>query len=90
VLEDLIAQAFCRETRRKLRRLGMLGLILSSLLAVYVELPLEISVTTREAQILMVSVQRSIDSSLAHWEHHILDMDRMRRQKAKRGPDVFR
>jgi hypothetical protein len=76
MLKDLIAQVFCREIRRKLRRFGVLGLILSSVLALYVELPLEISIATKEAQAAMVSIQRSMERTLAKSERHILEMHR--------------
>jgi hypothetical protein len=48
MLKDLIAQVFCREIRRKLSRLGVLGAILGACFAFYVELPLEISVATKK------------------------------------------
>ncbi|MFI5091059.1 MAG: hypothetical protein ACHP7P_13470 [Terriglobales bacterium] len=68
MLKDLIAQAFCREIRRKLRRFGVLGLILSSVFALYVELPLEISVATKEAQVMMINVEHSVKESVTQWE----------------------
>lgn len=66
--KDLIVRAFCREISCKLRRLGVLGLILSSLLAIYVELPLEISIATKETQVMMVNVEHSVKESVAQWE----------------------
>jgi hypothetical protein len=68
MLKDLIARAFCCEVRRKLRRFGVLGLISSSLLAIYVELPLEMSIATKEAQAMMINVEHSIKESVTQWE----------------------
>lgn len=73
MLNDLIAKAFCSEIRRKLRRLGVLGLISSSLLAIYVELPLEISIATKEAEIAMTAVRHSMDQMLSHLQRHALE-----------------
>jgi hypothetical protein len=84
MLKDLIAQTFGREITRKLRRLGVLGLILSSVFALYVELPLEISIATREAQAAMVGIQRSIDRVLTQARHHTLYLERLHVQQAKR------
>ncbi len=84
MLKDLIAQAFCSEIGRKLRRLGVLGLISSSLLAIYVELPLEISIATREAQAAMVGIERSIERMLTQARHHTLYLNRLHVQQAKR------
>jgi hypothetical protein len=39
MLKDLIAQVFCREIRRKLSRLGILGTIAGAYFALHVELP---------------------------------------------------
>ena len=83
MLKDLIAQAFCREIRRKLRRLGMFGVIFGSVFALYVELPLEISIATREAQAAMVDIQRSIDRVLTKARHHTLYLNRLHMQQAK-------
>ena len=47
MFKDLIAQVFCREITRKLRRLGVLGLIGAACFAFYVELPIEISIATK-------------------------------------------
>lgn len=68
MLEDLIARAFCREISRKLRRMGVLGAILGACFAFYVELPLEISIATREAQARMINVEHSIKDSVTKWE----------------------
>jgi hypothetical protein len=84
MLEDLIAQVFCREIRRKLSRLGVLGAILGACFAFYVELPLEISIATRETQAAMVRVQRSIERMLTQARHHTFYLNRLRVQQAKR------
>jgi len=85
MLKDLIAQAFCREIRRKLRRLGVLGALFGAYFALHVELPLDISIATREAQAAMVGLQRSIERTLAQSERHILEMHRLQLQLAKRS-----
>jgi hypothetical protein len=85
MLKELIAQMFCREISRKLRRLGMLGAIVSIPLALYIELPLEISIATKEAEIAMAAVHHSIDQMLANWERHGLEMHRLHLQPAKRS-----
>jgi hypothetical protein len=84
MLKDLIAKTFCSEIGRKLRRLGVLGLISSSLLAIYVELPLEISIATRETQAAMVGIQHSIEHMLTQARHHTLYLNRLHVQQAKR------
>jgi hypothetical protein len=68
MLNELIAQVFCREIRRKLRRLGVLGLILGIVFALYVELPVGISIATREAQVVMINVEHSVKESVTQWE----------------------
>ncbi len=68
MLKDLIARAFCREISRKLRRMGVLGAILGACFAFYVELPLEISVATKEAQVMVISVEHSVKESVTQWE----------------------
>ena len=68
MLEDLIAQAFCREISRKLRRMGVLGAILGACFAFYVELPLEMSIATKESQAMMLNVEHSIKESVTQWE----------------------
>jgi hypothetical protein len=85
MLNELIAQAFCRETRRTLRRFGVLGLILSTVFAVYVELPVGISVVTKEAQAAMGGLQHSLERTLAKSKHHTLKMQRLQQQPARRG-----
>jgi len=84
MLGDLLAQAFCRETTRKLRRLGVLGLILSVALTLYVELPLGISIATREAQAAMAGLQHSLERALAQSRHHILEMQRLQQRQTRR------
>ena len=84
MLKDLIARAFCREISRKLRRLGVLGAILGVCFAFYVELPLEISIATRETQAAMVDIQRSIEHILTQARHHTLYLNRLHVQQAKR------
>jgi hypothetical protein len=71
MLKDLIARAFCREIRRKLRRMGVLGAIVSACFAFYVELPLEMSIATKEAQAMMFNVEHSIKESVAQWERRV-------------------
>ena len=68
MLNDLIAQVFCREMRRKLSRLGILGAIAGAYFALHVELPLEISVATKEAQVMMINVEHSVKKSVTQWE----------------------
>jgi hypothetical protein len=68
MLKDLIAQAFCREIGRKLRRLGVLGTIAGAYFALHVELPLEISVAAKEAQVMMINVEHSVKESVTQWE----------------------
>jgi len=84
MLKDLIARIFCREIRRKLSRLGILGAIVSACFAFYVELPLEISIATREAQAAMVSIERSIERTLAQSERHLLEVHHLQMIQAKR------
>src|ERR1700722_16500995 len=60
MFKDLIAQIFCREIGRKLRRLGVLGAIVGVYFAVRVELPLEISVATKEAQVMVIDMEHSV------------------------------
>jgi hypothetical protein len=69
MLKDLIARIFCREIRRKLSRLGILGGIASVFFVLHVELPLEISVATKEAQVMMINVEHSVKESVTQWEH---------------------
>lgn len=85
MLKELVAQMFCREISRKLRRLGIIGAIVSIPLALYIELPLEISIATKEAEIAMATVHHSIDQMLAKWERHSLEMHRLHLQSAKRS-----
>lgn len=85
MLKELIAQMFCRGISRKLRRLGILGVIVSIPLALYIELPLEISIATKEAEIAMAAVHHSIDQMFANWERHSREMHRLRLQSAKRS-----
>jgi hypothetical protein len=73
MLKDLIARAFCREISRKLRRMGVLGAILGACFAFYVELPLETSIATKEAEIAMTSVHHSMDQMFLHLQRHALD-----------------
>lgn len=80
MLKDLIAQAFCREIRRKLRRFGLLGALVGAYLAFHVELPLDISIATKEAQAAMVVMERT----LAQSERHILEMHRLQMKQAQR------
>jgi hypothetical protein len=68
MLKDLIALVFCREMMRKLSRLGILGAIAGAYFALHVELPLEISVATKEAQIMMIDVEHSVKESVTQWE----------------------
>ena len=68
MLNDLIAQVFCREMRRKLSRLGILGAIAGAYFALHVELPLEITVATKEAQVMMINVEHSVKKSVTQWE----------------------
>jgi hypothetical protein len=68
MLEGLIARAFCREIRRKLSRLGILGAILGACFAFYVELPLEMSIATKEAQVMMINMEHSVKESFTQWE----------------------
>jgi len=68
MLRDLLAQAICRETRRKLRRLGVLGAIASACFAFYVEIPLEMSVATGEIQTLMINMEHSVQEDITQWE----------------------
>jgi hypothetical protein len=68
MLKDLIARDFCLEIRRKLRRMGVLGAIFGACFAFYVELPLEISIATREAQAMMINVEHSVKESVTQWE----------------------
>ncbi len=68
MLKDMIAQVFCREIRRKLRRMGILGAILGACFAFYVELPLETSIATKEAQVMMVNVEHSVKERVTQWE----------------------
>jgi hypothetical protein len=82
---ELIAQVFCREIRRKLRRLGVLGAIVSVCFGFYIELPVAISIGTREAKAAMTGLQHSLERTLAHSKHRILDMQRLQQQQAKRG-----
>jgi len=77
MLKDLIARAFCREISRKLRRMGILGAIVSIPLALYIERPLEISVATSEAEIVMTSARHSIDQMFLHLQRHLLDTRHM-------------
>jgi hypothetical protein len=51
------------------RRLGVLGAIVGVCLAFYVELPLEISVTTTEIQTMMINMEHSIREGVTQWEH---------------------
>jgi hypothetical protein len=67
MLKELIAQVFCREIGRKLRRLGVLGSIVGAYFAFHVELPLEISIATKEAQVMMVNVQHTAEGEIAKW-----------------------
>jgi hypothetical protein len=85
MLKDLIAQAFCGEIRRKLRRLGVLSALVGAYFAIHVELPLDISIATREAQAAMAGLQRSMERTLAQSRHHILEMHRLQAQLAKRS-----
>jgi hypothetical protein len=73
MLKELIAQMFCREIRRKLRRLGMLGALVGAYFALHVELPLEVSIATKEAEIAMADIRHSMDQTLTIWRRHILD-----------------
>jgi len=73
MLKDLIAQAFCHEISRKLRRLGALGLLASVFFTLYVELPLGTSIATKEAGIAMAVVRHSIDQMLSHLQRRVLD-----------------
>jgi hypothetical protein len=68
MLEDLIAREFCRGINRKLRRLGLIGVILGVLFAFYVELPLEMSIATKEAQVMMINMEHSVKESFTQWE----------------------
>jgi hypothetical protein len=70
MLSELIAQAFCRETGRTLRRFGVLGLILSTVFGLYVELPVGISIATREAHAAMAGLQHSLERTLAQSKDH--------------------
>jgi hypothetical protein len=85
MLKDLIAQAFYREIRRKLRGLGVLGALVGAYFAFHVELPLDISIATREAQVAMVGLQRSLERMLAQSEHHFLEVHRLQLQLVKRS-----
>jgi hypothetical protein len=73
MLKDLIARAFCHEISRKLRRIGVLGAILGACFAFYVELPLETSMATKEAEIAMTAVRRSMDQMFLHLQRRVLD-----------------
>lgn len=73
MLKDLIAQTFCRDISRKLRHLGVLGAIVSACFAFYVELPLETSIATKEAEIAMTAVRHSMDQMLSHLQRRVLD-----------------
>lgn len=84
MFKDLIAQVFCREITRKLRRLGVLGAIGGACFAFYVELPIEISIATKEAQAAMVGIQRSIERTLAQSERHMLEMHRLQMEQVQR------
>lgn len=68
MFKDLIAQVFCREITRKLRRLGVLGAIAGLYFTLHVELPLEISIATKEAQVMMVNVRHSVEDGVEQWE----------------------
>jgi hypothetical protein len=68
MLKELIAQIFCREIGRKLRRLGLLGAIAGAYFALHVELPLEISIATKEAQVMLVKVQQTAKEGVVQWE----------------------
>lgn len=85
MLKELIAQMFCREISRKLRRLGILGVIVSIPLALYIERPLEMSIATKEAEIAMAAVHRTVDQMFADWERHSREMHRLHLQSAKRS-----
>ncbi len=85
MLKELIAPVFCREIRRKLRRLGVFGALVGAYFALHVELPLEISLATREAQAAIVGLQHSIERTLNRSEHHVLEIHRLQLQPAKRS-----
>jgi hypothetical protein len=83
MLKDLIVQVFCREITRKLRRLGVLGALICAYFALHVEVPLEISIATKEAQIAVIDLQRSVERSLSRLEHH--DLHPLHMPSAKRS-----
>lgn len=68
MLKELIAQVFCRQIARKLRRFGIVGAVAGMCFALYVELPLEMSIAARETQVMMVDVRHSVEESIAWWE----------------------
>jgi hypothetical protein len=78
MLTDLVAQLFCRELARKLRRLGVLGALVGAYFALHVELPLEISIATKEARAAAVDLQRSIGRTLTRLERHSLEMHHLK------------
>jgi hypothetical protein len=73
MLKDLIARDLCLEIRRKLHRLGALGLLAGAFFTLYVELPLETSIATKEAEIAMAAVRHSIDQTLSHLRRRVPD-----------------
>jgi len=83
MLKDLIAQAFCRDIQRKLRRLGVLGAIVGAYFALHVELPLGISIATKETQAAMAGIEQSMKRGLARSKHPILELHRPPAQHAK-------
>ncbi len=85
MLNELIVLLFCRETKRNLRRLGLLGAVLAAFVAIGVELPLSVSIATTEAQAGIAAVDGSIESSVARLERHAREVRSRESQRTSRG-----